>query len=119
MTMMNTKKYKAKLEEEKTLLEEELASIGKFDKKTDDWEAVPEDQTSPESDENDLADRSEDYGERTGILNTLEIRLNDIKKALGEIESGKYGRCDKCGKEIEDDRLDANPAAHTWKACML
>lgn len=115
---MNTQKYKIKLEEEKILLESELADIGKFDKKTDDWEAVPEAQMNPEPDENDLADRSEEYGERTGILNTLEIRLNDIKNALKEIEENKYGRCDKCRKEIEDDRLDANPAAHTCKSCM-
>ena len=117
--MINIKKHKEKLEAEKNLLEEELASIGKFDQKTDDWEAVPEEQMNPEPDENDLADRSENYLERTGILNTLEVRLNDIKNALKEIEENKYGYCDKCEKEIEEDRLDANPAAHTCKSCMI
>lgn len=116
--MKNIQDYKAKLEEEKKLLEGELADIGTFDKKTNDWDAVPEAQTAPEADENDLADRSEDYGERTGTLNVLEVRLNEIKKALKEIEEGKYGKCEICGKEIEVDRLEANPAAHTCKTCM-
>ena len=117
--MKNTKNYKLKLEEEKKLLEGELSNIGTFDKKTSDWEATPESQTAPEADENDLADRSEDYGERTGTINILEARLNDINKALKEIEEGTYGKCDKCGNEIEEDRLEANPAAHTCKACMI
>ena len=101
--MKNTQKYQTKLQEEKKLLEGELADIGKFNKKTNDWEAAPETQTAPEADENDLADRFEDFDERSGTLNVLEVRLNDIKKAL---------------KKIEEDRLEANPAANTCKDCL-
>jgi len=115
---MKTQEYKEKLEAEKKLLEAQLADIGKFDEKTKDWDAIPEAQINPEADENDLADRSEDYAERTGTLNVLEVRLNDIKKSLAEIENGSYGKCDICGKSIEKDRLEANPAAHTCKVCM-
>ena len=118
MAMQNTQKYKIKLEEEKKLLESELANIGQLDKKTGDWEAVPEEQINPEADENDLADRSEDYDERVGTLSALEARLNEVKNALKEIEDGKYGQCDICGKSIESDRMDANPAAHSCKECM-
>ena len=111
-------KYKTQLEEEKKLLESELKDIGAYDKETGDWEAVPEEQTAPEADENDMADRTEDYEERTGTLNTLEIRLNDIKKALEKIENNTFGKCEKCGVVIEEDRLGANPAAKTCKSCM-
>ena len=115
---MNTDIYKNKLQEEKGLLEAELVRLGHFDKASGDWEAVPAEQPLPEADENDLSDRAEDFEERTAILNTLEVRLNDIKKALEKIEGGKYGVCEKCGKPIEEDRLEANPAAKTCKACM-
>jgi DnaK suppressor protein len=109
---------KTKLETEKKLLENELASIGRVDK-TGDWEATPEEQTTgPEADENDLADRSEDFEERSGILDPLEKRLADINKALKKIEDGNFGICEVCGKKIEEDRLEINPAATTCKDDM-
>jgi DnaK suppressor protein len=117
MGSMNTHTYKTKLEAEKKLIEGELADLGRVDAKGD-WEATPETQTAPEADENDLADRTEDYGERTATIAALEPRLKDINDALAKIEDGTYGVCEVCGKPIEEDRLEANPAARTCKACM-
>lgn len=115
---MKTDIYKTKLEGEKKLLEEELGAIGRLDNATGEWEATPEVQTSPEADENDLADRTEDYEERTGTTLALASRLEDINLALQNIEGGKYGICESCGKPIEEDRLEANPSARTCKECM-
>lgn len=36
-------------------------------------------------------------------------RLADIDAALSRIEGGTYGRCEACGREIEEERLDAVP----------
>lgn len=114
------KDYKTKLEEEKSLLQEELSLLGKKD--TDgDWEATPEENDTVAQevqDEGDMAERSEEYEERSMKLNSLEKRLSDINKALGKIESENYGVCEVCGKEIEEDRLEVNPAATTCKECM-
>ena len=116
---MDTNTYKAKLEEEKKLLIEELSSLGKVDK-TGDWEATPEVEVSAQDvpDDGDMAERSEDYQERSSTLNPLEARLSDINKALSKIEGGNYGTCESCGNKIEEDRLEANPSAKTCKACM-
>ena len=113
-------KYKIKLEEEKKLLEEELASIGKEDKETGDWEATPESEIKSQEvqDEGDMAERAEDYEERSSILSVLENRLNDIKKALSKIEDETYGNCEVCGVKIEDARLEANASAKTCEACI-
>jgi RNA polymerase-binding transcription factor DksA len=113
-------KYKSKLEEEKKLLEEELASMGKFDKETNDWEAVPESEVKSQDveDEGDMADRAEDYEERSSALAVLETRLNDIKRALSLIEEGDYGKCEICGNQIEESRLEVNPSARTCEADM-
>jgi RNA polymerase-binding protein DksA len=115
---MNTDIYKKKLEEEKKLIEDELSSLGRMDKETGDWEAIPQEQTAPEADENDMADRTEDYEERSSTMDTLETRLKDINEALTKIETGNYGICESCGKPIEQDRLEANPSAKTCKECM-
>lgn len=113
-------KYKIKLEEEKKLLEEELSSIGKFDTETGDWEATPESEIKSQEvqDEADMAERAEDYEERSSTLSALESRLNDIKKALIKIEEGKFGICEICGNNIEEERLDVNPSAKTCEADM-
>lgn len=116
---MDIKNYKTKLEEEKKLLEDELKDLGKVDS-TGDWEATPENEMSNQEvqDEADMAEKSEDYQERSIKLNTLELRLSSIKKALEKIETEGYGTCENCGKKIEEDRLEVNPAASTCKECM-
>jgi len=34
-----------------------------------------------------------------------------IKRALGKLDRGDYGKCETCGKEIAEARLEAMPAA--------
>jgi RNA polymerase-binding transcription factor DksA len=116
---MNTDKYKTKLEDEKKLLEGELGSIGRLNTETNEWEAVPpEGVVGGEADENDLADKAENYEERSSTLRVLNGRLDDIKKALSKMENGSYGKCEVCGMQIEEARLEANPSAQTCEVCM-
>ncbi len=110
---MNTDLIKEKLKEEKAKLVEELRGLGKvIDKETGDWEAVAEN-TTPEADENDLADKFEEFQERSSTLETLELQLKDVNLALEKIEEGSYGICIICKNPIEENRLMANPSAHT------
>lgn len=115
---MNTDMYKGKLEEEKTLLESQLTGMGaKFDPITKNWQATPDD-VGEESDENDLGDKYEDFEKTDEKVETLEERLNDINSALEKIGTEKFGVCEVCGGQIEEDRLEVNPAAKTCKACL-
>jgi RNA polymerase-binding transcription factor DksA len=115
---MNIDIYKNKLLDEQKLIEEELSAVAIKHENTGVWEAKPEEETYAEADENDKADRTEDYGERSGLVATLGGRLNDVLKSLKNIEAGTYGICSVCGNKIEEDRLEANPAAQTCKSCM-
>lgn len=111
--------YKNKLEEEKRLLEEELGALGIQDPKTGDWGAtLPRVDSSDLSDQNDMADRDEDFTITANTIGELEIRYNNIIKALGKIETGTFGICEISGTTIEEDRLQANPAARTCKTHM-
>jgi DnaK suppressor protein len=112
-------KNKEKLEEEKLLLEDELSTLGKVDK-TGDWEATPDSEINVQEvqDDGDMADRAEDYEERSIKLNSLELRLSDINNALAKMDGGGYGICEACGNKIEADRLEVNPAARTCKEDM-
>ncbi|MFA6269723.1 MAG: TraR/DksA C4-type zinc finger protein [Candidatus Paceibacterota bacterium] len=111
--------FKDKLEEELLLVEKELNSIGrKNPDNKNDWEAEPTLMNEDSADENEVADNMEEFEENTAILKVLEIRYNDIKKALAKIANNEYGFCEVCKAPIEEDRLIANQSARTCKLHM-
>jgi RNA polymerase-binding transcription factor DksA len=117
--MENTKHFKTLLESELKVVEKELESIGRINPSNpSDWEAKPDQMDTLASDSNDVADSIESYEENTAILKQLEIRFNEIKKALEKIEKGTYGLCEADHHPIEKERLEANPAASTCVAHM-
>ncbi len=116
---MNTEHFKGKLEEEKIILEEELGRLGVQDPITGDWGArIKDEENEPNPDSIDAGDIDEDFGIRSNILGELEIRYKNVLLALQKIEEGTYGICEISGEPIEEDRLEANPAAKTCKHHM-
>lgn len=108
--------FKEKLEKELKEVEAELRSVGRKNPNNPaDWEAEPADFDIDRADESEVGDKIEEYEENSAVLKELEIKYNEIKKALGKIESGTYGICEVSGEPIELERLEANPAART---CM-
>lgn len=67
------------------------------------------------SDQDDNATEVEQYVDNIAVEGTLEAQLADVNDALGRIASGTYGVCAVCGKDIEEGRLEAYPAA---RECM-
>lgn len=116
--MININHFKEKLLVEKKTLEEELGSIAIFNTETNMWEATPDKDLIGEIDDNDAADRFEDFESRSGMVETLQSRLSDVDHALDKIEKGTYGICEVAGEKIEEERLEANPSARTCKAHM-
>jgi RNA polymerase-binding transcription factor DksA len=112
---IDKKKIKEQLDKEKEELVAQLRDIGKLDPKTNSWEPVPEDLGYVEADQNDIADRFEDFESRSSMLKILEKRLNNILEVLKKINKKSFGRCSVCDKKIELDRMKANPAASTCK----
>lgn len=117
--MTNTKYFQKKLEEERIALEDQLKELGRINPQNpDDWEPTPEkgDTTNQDPDKNVVADAVEDFESRSAVEVVLENRLRLANDALERIEDGTYGVCKVCGKDIEEERLEANPAANTCKA---
>ncbi len=112
---MDKKKIKEKLEKERDTLLEEMRDMGKLNTDTGEWDATPEESDVPETDQNDMADRFEDFEEKSSTIKVLESRLNSILKALKNINKESFGVCEVCKKDIELSRLEANPAARTCK----
>lgn len=57
------------------------------------------------------ADEVEEYESVLEAEHSLESRLLAVNQALGRIEHSAYGVCLRCGKEMDLERLRANPAA--------
>lgn len=116
MEKSKLKYFRTKLDAEKLSLEKELATVGRRNPHNpDDWEPKYADIDTDSADNLEVAEELESYQNNISILNSLELRYNDVLKAIEKIHQNKYGICEIGGEEIEDDRLEANPAAKTCK----
>jgi RNA polymerase-binding transcription factor len=46
---------------------------------------------------------------QVGTATALAAMLEDVDRALVKLDEGSYGRCDSCGAEIPEERLEARP----------
>lgn len=108
-------KLKQTLESEKTALKKELESFAKEDKNLKyNWNAKYPNRENGNMEEE--ADETQEYDNLLSLEHNLELRLKDVSLALEKIEKGEsYGKCEKCGKDIEEERLMTYPEA---KLCM-
>jgi DnaK suppressor protein len=97
-----------RLEEEKLSLQRQLADYGASGDGID--VALGE----------GFADSGQATAERTealGIVETLRSQLIEVMAALARMEKGTYGRCENCGQEIPEARLEAVPSARYCVSC--
>jgi RNA polymerase-binding transcription factor DksA len=105
-----------KLQTKKNQLESELSSFATKDPNVKgDWDTkFPR---TPEGNLEEAADDVEEYSTRLHLEFNLETQLKDVDEALGKIEKGTYGICDKCGKPIAPERLEVSPEARLCTNC--
>lgn len=108
---------KQKLEDEKELLEKELAKFAKKDTRpSGDWDTKYPHINGGSMEEE--ADEVEEYETLLQIEHNLETRIKDIDLALEKIKTGEYGICENCGKEIDEERLKIMPEARFCLNCQ-
>jgi RNA polymerase-binding transcription factor DksA len=114
--MKNTTQYTTLLEAEKVKLEQELGTLGTRDTTNpSNWDLKPSTLDVLESDDNEFADRVEEAHIDTIVMEELEMRYRLVQHALDKVRTDNYGLCEVCSMEIEDDRLQVNPASRTCK----
>lgn len=117
---MNTQHYKDLLLKEQDRLVEAMQTMGQLgDLVSGHWETHTDTAANKELEPDALADKFEEEATNEGVLDTLEERLKEVNDALIRIEAGTYGKCSKCGKDIEPEKLEANPAATVCMACSV
>jgi RNA polymerase-binding transcription factor DksA len=102
------KEYQTKLEKERRLMIEEI-------KKNE----TPVDFGSDIDHFEEESDEAEEAGNQLAIAQGIKGRLDDVEAALEKIKEGKYGVCEKCGGNIEEEILDIDPESRLCKSCKL
>jgi RNA polymerase-binding transcription factor DksA len=93
-----TQTLRASLEEERSQLQAQLAEL--------------DDEGDLSYDENfaDSAQVAGQQGANRALVGQLSDALADVERALAKMDDGTYGRCERCGREIGEARLEAMPA---------
>ncbi len=102
--------FKGKLLEEKKELEAELNEVAKKEP-GQGWEATSGEMEVDTADDNEVADKLEEYETNKSVMDKLQKQLAEVDAALDRIEKGTYGICENTQKPIDRDRLEANPSA--------
>jgi RNA polymerase-binding transcription factor DksA len=96
--------------DEKKELETELNEVAK-NEPGQGWEATSGEMDIDTADDNEVADKLEEYETNKGVMDKLQKQLSEVDAALERIENGTYGICENTHKPIDRDRLEANPSA--------
>jgi len=51
------------------------------------------------------------------LIKQADDHLADIEHALARLAAGTYGTCERCGRQIADERLAARPVVRTCIEC--
>jgi RNA polymerase-binding transcription factor len=101
---------RAALKEQRTQLRREIAEQG----------ADPDGNDVSFIDDAGFSDRSHSTQERSRVISLVEAlrsNLAEVDRALGRIDAGTYGSCERCGKPIDPARLEARPEAGLCIEC--
>lgn len=51
------------------------------------------------------------------LVEQAERHVADVRAALARVAEGRYGTCERCGRPIPTERLEARPTARTCVGC--
>jgi len=109
-------KQKKALEKELEKLEKELSMVAEKKKKGKDVDYKPKFLDFGQK-EDEGAQEVTTYEEFLALESNLSKMFKDTKKALRKLQKGDYGRCERCKKLIEKERLEIVPTASLCLSC--
>jgi RNA polymerase-binding transcription factor DksA len=74
--------------------------------------AVPDDEHDPEG-----STIGFERAQLSALISQARTHLDELDGALARLHDGSYGHCERCGRPIGDERLQARPAARMCIEC--
>lgn len=100
----------AKEDKEKQLVQKEqelkdqLEDLKKIDPQSDEYRSLANNQE-------DDSDESESGNRMAAVRRVIKEQLKQVSNAIHKVRHGSYAVCDRCGKQISQERLEAVPEA--------
>jgi len=110
MSEMDTRVFRAHLEEERARLTNAVEFLERENPGSLEDE-LGEIAAGNDNHLGDLATATYDRELDEGLEEGAQQTLAQIDRALAKIDDGTYGTCERCGKPIGQERLDARPWA--------
>jgi RNA polymerase-binding protein DksA len=115
MDKKTLKEFKERLEAEKASLLKQLEQIQR--KPIGSQEVSKADFPDYGDKEDENAAEVATFADNISIESDLRNNLKNVEHALQHIQEGKFGICEKCGKEINVERLKIFPSATLCISC--
>ncbi len=117
MPNLNIEKYRRMLAEERARICDEIDAVER-DIGRDDVDGGQNEQADYDQHPADAATDTFVKERDIAIRDSFRDVIGRIDEAVGKIERGTYGSCDRCGAEIPKARLDAVPHALYCLECQ-
>ena len=99
-------KFKNQLTRLRSFLEDRIKKLQKAPEFGDDVDSGDEE-----------TDETEEFGTQLSIAQNYKEKLANVDSALEKMKKQEYGICERCGKKISADVLEAAPESRLCKAC--
>lgn len=109
--------FRAKLNKEKTRLADELKRIHDENQNTTFAEPEYGGDANYQDHMGDAASNVFDRERDLSLEQNLEDLVAQVNEALRRLDAGRYGKCAKCGKTIDEARLRAIPYTDLCIVC--
>ncbi len=110
--MMRSKHLRTKLEHDRAQVLERMEVL-----RADSEDAGETREGSPFGKREEEATETFEFEKRMVLESSLRATLSEIDHALEKFEAGTYGKCENCGQDIEQERLEARPQASLCMGC--
>ncbi len=113
--MVSFPQLKKRLEDERKRLLEEIQALKQEERLGDEGRA--DDHGGPGTHPADDATDTFEQEKAVALERHLQNLLNEVEDALARFEKGTYGKCQRCGQDIDPERLEALPQATLCISC--
>ena len=114
---MNADRFRTKLQEERQRVQHALAFVEDEGAGTQ-RDLVDNERAAADNHMADAASHTLDRELDDTLAENAEHVIERIDAALRRIDDGTYGTCERCGREIPEERLDARPWASFCVDCQ-
>lgn len=105
---MDTESARTRLDEERDRLTKTLADL---EEQSDAQKESLQELSVYDQHPGDIGTETFEMEKDASIIESVRAALEDVDAATSRLEAGTYGKCQRCGEPIPDDRLEAMPAA--------